>query len=77
MQIDPEGRLWVQRGHVRGERAPIDLFAADGEYLGTLQDGAPYPAAFMPGGSVVAVETDELDVPRVVVYRVTKTTAPP
>ena len=67
--VDPAGRIWVHRGHVKDEPAPIDLFAPDGEYLGTLPSGTPYPAAFTPGGDIIAVETDELDLPHVVVYR--------
>jgi hypothetical protein len=68
--LAPDGRIWVQRGTVKGEAAVIDLFAADGAYLGTLPAGAPVPAAFTPAGEVVAIEKDELDVPRLVVYRV-------
>jgi hypothetical protein len=70
LALAPDGTLWVQRRVVRGEPARIDVFAADGAYLGTLPEAAPFPAAFLPDGGLVAVETDELDVPRVVVYRV-------
>jgi hypothetical protein len=66
----PDGTFWVQRFAVKGENAPVDLFSPDGEYLGTLAAGAPFPAAFLPDGRVAAIEKDELDVERVVVYRV-------
>ena len=67
-----DGGLWIQR---RGEdpwddEGPIDVFGADREYVGTLAAGAPgMPEAFGPGGLVVHVERDELDVPTVVVSR--------
>lgn len=70
MIIAPDGTFWVRRRAV-GEGIPsVDLFAPDGTYRGTLPAGAPFPAAFLPDGSVVTVERDELDVPRVVVYDV-------
>ena len=68
LTVGPRGRVWVRRGHVRDEEARVDVLGADGAYLGTLPPGAPFPAAFLPDGRVVAVERDELDVPRVVVY---------
>lgn len=70
IRIDPARRLWVQRGHIKDEPTAIDVFHADGEYLGTLPPGTPFPAAFSPNGGIVTVEMDELDVPRVVVYRI-------
>lgn len=67
-----EGGLWVQR---RGERAweddgPIDVFTPDREYVGTFAASEPgMPAAFGPDGRVLYWETDELDVPTIVVKR--------
>lgn len=67
------GGLWVQR---RGEDpwdedGPIDVYGADREYMGTLPAGEPgMPDAFGPGGLVVHLERDELDVPTLVVSRV-------
>ena len=50
----------------------IDVISADGGYIGTFspQAGAIMFAAFGPAGLVAYVETDELDVPTVVVKRV-------
>ena len=50
----------------------IDVISADGRYVGTFppQAGAIMFSAFGPGGLVAYVETDELDVPTVVVKRV-------
>lgn len=75
-----DGGLWIQR---RGEDpwdddGPIDVFDADREYLGTLPAGDPgMPVAFGPEGLVVHLERDELDVPTLVVSRLTAATPPP
>ena len=67
-----DGGLWIQR---RGEDpwdddGPIDVFNANREYVGTLPPSAPQmPAAFGPNGLVLYWETDELDVPTIVVKR--------
>jgi hypothetical protein len=70
MAIDPANRLWVEHGHVRGETAPIDIFDAEGDYIGTLPAGTPFPVAFLTPHRLAAVETDEFDVSRLVIYRV-------
>lgn len=71
LRTDWEGTVWVRR---RGEEGaggdPIDLITADGRYLGTLPPGSTVlPEAFGPDGLVAFVETDDLDVPYVVVTR--------
>lgn len=70
LAIAPDGTLWVQRHEVQDEPRAIDLFASDGNYLGTLPPGSPFPIAFLPDGRIAAGITDELDVQRLVVYRV-------
>lgn len=69
---DWEGRLWVRRsGQVPGEDGPIDLVGVDGTYFGTLAPGAfDMPRAFGPDGLAAWIETDEFDVPHVVVRRI-------
>lgn len=69
IRIDPRDRLWVRRSAVAG-KGPVDVFDADGTYLGTLPPDAPYPVAFASATRFAAVYTDEFDVPRVAVYRV-------
>ncbi len=66
-----KGTIWVRR---RGEEGaggnPIDLITADGRYLGTFAPGTTgLPVAFGPDGLIAFVETDDLDVPYVVVKR--------
>lgn len=68
--VGPNGEVWVQRGHVRGEPALIDVFDAKGGYRGTLPPDSPFPVVFLPDGGILAVEKDDMDVMRVVSYRV-------
>lgn len=65
--VAPDGTLWVRRTPSRTSLATFDLFSADGEYLGTLTD-IPAPVAFLPDRSIVAIEEDESEIDRVVVY---------
>ena len=68
--LAPDGTIWAARGLVKGDTATVDIFSSTGEYRGTLPRSAPMPAAFFPNGDILAIELDELDVPRLVVYRV-------
>ena len=69
--VDGEGRIWVQRSSgTPGEPGPTDVLTADGRYLGTIPpDGLRIPRAFGPDGLLVRIETDEYDVPTLVVER--------
>ena len=71
LRTDWEGTVWVRRrGEEGAEGDPIDLIAAEGRYLGTFPPGSTaLPEAFGPDGLVAFVETDDLDVPYVVVMR--------
>ena len=69
-RVDPMGRIWISRGGPRPEPTPTDVLATDGTYLGTLPAEAPFPIGFLPDGRVLAVETDALEVERLVVYRI-------
>ena len=66
-----EGTIWVRhRGHEGTEGNPIDLISSDGRYVGTFAPGSTaVPSAFGPNGLAAFVETDDLDVPYVVVRR--------
>lgn len=68
--LDSHGRIWLQRARVPGEEVPIDVFTIDGDYVGTLPAGSPFPIAFIGTDRIGAVETDELDVSRLVIFRV-------
>lgn len=71
MAVDWEDHIWVKRnGPSVGEEGPLDVLTAEGEYLGTLGPGeGRIPDAFGPGGLAAFIELDELDVPRVVVKK--------
>lgn len=66
------GSLWVQR---RGadpwdDEGPIDVLGLDGEFRGTFAVGQlEMPLAFGPDGLAAFVETDEMDIPTIVVKR--------
>jgi len=65
------GKIWVQRrGDDPTDGGPIDVMTSDGRYMGTLSAAATgVPDAFGPDGLAAFVETDEFEVPVVVVRR--------
>lgn len=67
--VQPGGRLWVQRFVAGDDPGPIDIFEADGAYLGTLPAGTALPIGFLPDGRAMTAQTDELDVQRLVIGR--------
>lgn len=71
MTVDWAGRIWTERtGRRVGEKGPIDLIDAEGRYVGSADpEEFRIPDAFGPDGLVAYIETDEMDVPRVVVMR--------
>jgi hypothetical protein len=72
LRAAPDGTLWVNRSPPQADRTRIDVFSPTREYLGTLSPDTRFPAAFTPSGEIVTVEKDELDLERVVVYRVVR-----
>jgi hypothetical protein len=68
MAIAPNGEIWVRRGGVKGEQLPIDIFAADGAYLGTLPRETPFPAAFISDTRFAAVSKDDNDLGKIGIY---------
>jgi 6-bladed beta-propeller len=70
---DRDGRLWVQRdGGPGNEDYPIDIVSAAGNYLGTIK-GMRLPDAFGPDGRYAMIESDDLGVQSVVVWRIPRT----
>jgi len=71
MAVDWAGRIWIERtGERVGEDGPIDLIDNDGSYVGSIDPGSfRIPDAFGPNGLAAFIETDEMDVPVVVVKR--------
>jgi 6-bladed beta-propeller len=68
--VTPDGGLWVQREVMGEDVGPVDVFDATGEYVGTLPAESPWPVDFGPSNRILVLEKDELDVPRVAVYRI-------
>lgn len=72
LAVSPGGGVWVRRRtEVPGER-PIDVFDTTGAYVGTLPGGSPFPALFRGTDEIVTVETDDLGLKHIVVYRIRK-----
>jgi hypothetical protein len=67
----PQGSLWIKRSLGGPTPGPIDVFEADGTYTGTLAAGSPFPIAVL-GDRIAAVQADESDVERLVVYRIVR-----
>jgi hypothetical protein len=68
--LAPDGSMWVRRAGVGDETLPIDVFAKDGAYEGTLPAETPFPAAFLTKDRIATVLKDELDVGRIVVFEI-------
>ena len=69
--LGPSGELWVRRFTVDPEAvAPIDIFDAGGAYVGTLDRTPLAPVILLPGDRLGVVETDELDIDRLVVFAI-------
>lgn len=66
--VAPSGQIWVRRRRADRPGMSVDIFGADGEYLGSLADGQPFPDRFFPDGRMIAIERDDFDVDRIVVY---------
>lgn len=70
LRFDPAGRLWAQRFGFREEPRSVDVFAPDGDYLGTLA-GRSLPLGFIGDDLVLFGEVDaDTDLPYIVAYRV-------
>jgi hypothetical protein len=68
--IARDGHVWVKRRTPQPGEFLVDVLSMDGAYLGTLQAGSPFPAAFRGLEEIVTVEQDSLDLPHVIVYRI-------
>jgi hypothetical protein len=70
LALDPAGRLWAERYTFDDEPARVDIFDAEGRYLGTLADKGP-PLGFL-GEQVVlfAEEHPDTGIQQVVAYQI-------
>lgn len=65
------GKIWTQRrGDEPSDPGPIDVITPEGQYMGTFATGVTeIPGAFGPDGLAAYIETDDFDVPTIVVRR--------
>jgi hypothetical protein len=70
LAVAPNGEIWVVRDPAADGRSAVDVLTVEGRYLGTLAPGTPVPVAFTAAGDVIALETNDVDVQRLVVYQV-------
>jgi hypothetical protein len=73
--VAPDGRVYAQRRTPEPGVTVIDVFAADGEYIGSLPDGTMLPATFRTGDEMVTVELDSLDLRYINVYRLERSSS--
>jgi len=73
LTLDPQGRVWVERYTFADEPDLVDLFGADGRYLGTMTGKGP-PLGFV-GADVVLFGEENADtgVGQVVAYQISGT----
>ena len=65
----PSGELWVARKEVGSDaEGATDVFDWTGACVGTLRPETPFPLLFLDESRFGAVETDEFDVSRLVIY---------
>ncbi len=66
----PRGELWVERYTLSGQTPSIDVFDADGRYMGT-HVGLKLPFGFTdPDHAIIAVADPDTDIPYLVSYRI-------
>ena len=70
LAVDTQDRLWVGVSVSRpGETDRIDVYAADGSFLGEIQEPEFFPDLIYGDGLVARITADELDVQQIVVYQ--------
>lgn len=75
LAVDPEDHLWIGVSeNTPGEVERIDVYDRDGGLLGELR-GVPFPNVFLGHDRMGVLTRDELDVPHIVVYRITPAAA--
>ncbi|HKJ93173.1 MAG TPA: hypothetical protein VJ957_08395 [Longimicrobiales bacterium] len=71
LAVDPQDRLWIGVSEdTPGEVQRIDVYDRDGRLLGELR-GVPFPDVFLGRDRMGVITRDALDVPHIVLYRIT------
>jgi hypothetical protein len=72
LAVAPDGGVWLSRRTGVPGAVAIDVFDATGAYVGTLPRESPFPALFRGSDEIIAVETDDVNRPHVIVYRIVR-----
>jgi hypothetical protein len=67
-----DGSVWIQRETVVQDTVAWNMIATEGEPMGTIRLPATVNILAARGLLIAALETDELDVPYVVIHRVVR-----
>lgn len=70
--VAPDGGIWALRGVVNDEQRLIDVFAKDGEYMGTLPPDSPFPIAFVSSDRILVGSADDVGVSTLAAYDVNR-----
>lgn len=77
LTVDGQDRVWVGvSGDLPGETARIDVFDANGTLVGEIHDPGVFPLLFFGEGRAAVLDTDELDVQRVIVLQLEEQARP-
>ncbi|HEY7768370.1 6-bladed beta-propeller [Longimicrobium sp.] len=68
--MDDRGRAWIGLPSAEGQPSEWLVYQADGRFVGSAQLPAGSTVMRVAGSRLIALYTDELDVPRLVAYRV-------
>ena len=75
--VDDQGRIWVSVLGPGGQSSEALIFSGVGQYLTSVTLPQANDLKIVTGEFAYAVAKDELDVPSIVVYRVTESGSPP
>ncbi len=77
LAVDGQDRLWVGVSDVLpGETARIDVYGRDGTLIGEIRQPDVFPMVFYGDGRAAVLDSDELDVQRVLVLQLREGTRP-
>lgn len=77
LAVDGQDRLWAGvSGALPGETDRIDVYGRDGTLLGEIRQPDVFPMVFYGDGRAAVLDSDELDVQRVLVFQLQEDTSP-
>ena len=77
LAVDGQDRLWVGVANaLPGETERIDVYGSDGALIGEIRQPNVFPMVFYGEGRAAVLDSDELDVQRVLVFQLRETAGP-